>query len=244
MRKRVYRLNLHEFFLGSLDREAFMASMQGLGSQVVQAQVEAFRKKGLFSKDPFAVLQEHFLDRLAHGPQRRQVGLKLPEGAIFFTYLNNQNVSRAMEQVEDLLRRSNDHWTHKINQEWIPEALECCRGTMRYFKLQLRRNLISEKNYLLDPYFSELQNAAKSKVVHNGWIGDQNPLEDFAEEKNFSYLRRQVNIWGDSIKLRYGRCPADSPYLWGHMSDYVAQMATVFDGFRLDNAHSTPMHVC
>jgi len=115
---------------------------------------------------------------------------------------------------------------------------------MRYFKLQLKRYLISKENYLLDPYFSALKNEARSKVVHNGWIADHNPLVDFAEEKDFPYLRRHVNIWGDSIKLRYGTCPADSPYLWAHMSEYVTQMATLFDGFRLDNAHSTPMHVC
>lgn len=28
------------------------------------------------------------------------------------------------------------------------------------------------------------------------------------------------------------------------MGEYVTQMATLFDGFRLDNAHSTPIHVC
>lgn len=27
------------------------------------------------------------------------------------------------------------------------------------------------------------------------------------------------------------------------MSDYVKDMATVFDGFRLDNCHNTPLHV-
>ena len=28
------------------------------------------------------------------------------------------------------------------------------------------------------------------------------------------------------------------------MSTYVSDMARIFDGFRLDNAHSTPVHVC
>jgi glycogen debranching enzyme len=68
-------------------------------------------------------------------------------------------------------------------------------------------------------------------------------LEDFALT-GWHYLRRTINIWGDSVKLRYGDCPADSPYLWEHMTRYVQAMAGIFDGFRLDNAHSTPIHVC
>jgi len=28
------------------------------------------------------------------------------------------------------------------------------------------------------------------------------------------------------------------------MEKYVSSMASIFDGFRLDNAHSTPIHVC
>ena len=122
--------------------------------------------------------------------------------------------------------------------------MENCRGTMNYFILQLKRNKITFKNHLLDPYFSELRDAKKSKVVHNGWIADHDIAVDFAEEQHFSFLRRKVNIWGDSIKLRYGKTPADSPHLWKHMSRYVARMAKIFDGFRLDNAHSTPLHVC
>jgi glycogen debranching enzyme len=57
------------------------------------------------------------------------------------------------------------------------------------------------------------------------------------------YLDRSINIWSDSVKLRFGDCPADSPYLWERMSQYVYEMAVIFDGFRLDNAHSTPIHV-
>ena len=83
-----------------------------------------------------------------------------------------------------------------------------------------------------------------SKVVHNGWIGDHDPQEDFAFEENFHFLRRSINIWGDSIKLRYGDSPEESPFLWQHMEKYVSQMASVFDGFRLDNAHSTPINLC
>jgi len=126
----------------------------------------------------------------------------------------------------------------------MAEAMENCRGTMNYFILQRKKNLITSKNQLLDPYFQTLANEAQSKVVHNGWIADHDPRVDFALEQDFPYLRRQVNIWGDSIKLRFGESPASSPYLWAHMGEYVSQMAALFDGFRLDNAHSTPIHVC
>ena len=70
-----------------------------------------------------------------------------------------------------------------------------------------------------------------------------NCMEDFAMQ-GWHYLRRTIVIWEDSVKLRYGKGPEDSPYLWRHMSKYVSDMALVFDGFRLDNAHSTPIHAC
>lgn len=39
--------------------------------------------------------------------------------------------------------------------------------------------------------------------------------------EGWNYLRRHINIWADNIKLRYGACPGDSPYLWNHMTQYV-----------------------
>ncbi len=52
-----------------------------------------------------------------------------------------------------------------------------------------------------------------------------------------------MHIWGDLLKLDYGAGPAACPGLWGYMEAYVASMAGLFDGFRLDNLHSTPLHV-
>ena len=47
-----------------------------------------------------------------------------------------------------------------------------------------------------------------------------NPLEDFGMV-GWHYLDRSINIWSDSVKLRFGDCPEDSPYLWERMSEYV-----------------------
>jgi hypothetical protein len=47
-------------------------------------------------------------------------------------------------------------------------------------------------------------------LANNGWIWANNPLEDFAGPQSRAYLRREVIVWGDCVKLRYGRGPVFS----------------------------------
>lgn len=61
--------------------------------------------------------------------------------------------------------------------------------------------------------------------------------------KQFYYLRRRVNVWGDLIRIRYGDKPIDSPYAWEYMTKYVQENAKAFEGFRLDNCHGTQLNV-
>jgi glycogen debranching enzyme len=103
----------------------------------------------------------------------------------------------------------------------------------------------------VESYFTRLPHNDRTKkhdptalsVANNGWIWDADPLQNFALPPSKAYLRREVIVWGDCVKLRYGDGPASNPWLWEHMTNYVKMLAIQFDGFRIDNCHSTPLHV-
>jgi glycogen debranching enzyme len=81
--------------------------------------------------------------------------------------------------------------------------------------------------------------------ANNGFIFNDSSLENFAAapSNGVAYMRRQLVIWGDCVKLNYGAKPEDSPALWERMMLYVQQSARTFHGLRVDNCHSTPLAV-
>ena len=100
---------------------------------------------------------------------------------------------------------------------------------------------------IVEPYFTRLPEAKKDplkySLANNGWIWNANPLANFAMSPSKAYLRREVIVWGDCVKLRYGSGPEDNPWLWDYMIKYATTLASAFQGFRIDNCHSTPLHV-
>ncbi|KAL7749490.1 bifunctional 4-alpha-glucanotransferase/amylo-alpha-1,6-glucosidase [Sorochytrium milnesiophthora] len=113
-----------------------------------------------------------------------------------------------------------------------------------------QRGTVTASNPLISSYFTRIQPKPGSShprdalaVANNGWIWNANPMVDFASAGSNAYLRREVIVWGDCVKLRYGKSRDDSPWLWDHMAAYTKLMAKLFHGFRIDNCHSTPIHV-
>jgi glycogen debranching enzyme len=110
---------------------------------------------------------------------------------------------------------------------------------------------VNDANPLIEPYFTRLplnettkkHNPEALALVNNGWVWAADAMRDNAGPKSRAYLRREVIVWGDCVKLRYGSGPQDNPFLWEHMGKYTRLMAKYFQAFRIDNCHSTPIHL-
>ena len=57
--------------------------------------------------------------------------------------------------------------------------------------------------------------------MNNGWVEGNDSRELFILSNEYFYLRRRVNVWGDTIRLRYEKQPSDSPVAWAHMLECV-----------------------
>ncbi|EGN96521.1 glycoside hydrolase family 13 protein [Serpula lacrymans var. lacrymans S7.3] len=138
--------------------------------------------------------------------------------------------------------------------EWDEDtkiALGNMKNRLRYTRLDEggpKLGEITKYSPLVESYFTRLlhqpdADPMKYSLANNGWIWNADPLQNFALLPSRAYLRREVIVWGDCVKLRYGSGPSDNPWLWSYMTSYVTSLAHTFDGFRIDNCHSTPLHV-
>ncbi|KAK4193240.1 glucanotransferase domain of glycogen debranching enzyme-domain-containing protein [Podospora australis] len=136
----------------------------------------------------------------------------------------------------------------------IADTLQQLFNRIKYVRLDAngpKQGPITKDSPLIETYFTRLPRnevTAKHKkedlvLVNNGWVWGGNALVDNAGPESRVYLRREVIVWGDCTKLRYGKGPEDSPFLWEHMTKYARTLAKYFAGFRIDNCHSTPLHV-
>ncbi|KAJ3786515.1 glycoside hydrolase family 13 protein [Lentinula aff. detonsa] len=141
-----------------------------------------------------------------------------------------------------------------LYEEWEEDtkiAFDNVKNRLTYARLDEngpKLGEITKTNPLVESYFTRCGPKPDSdplvySLANNGWIWAADPLQNFALLPSKAYLRREVIVWGDCVKLRYGSGPEDNPWLWSHMTSYVKSLASTFDGFRIDNCHSTPLHV-
>ncbi|EJF64264.1 glycoside hydrolase family 13 protein [Dichomitus squalens LYAD-421 SS1] len=138
-----------------------------------------------------------------------------------------------------------------LYEEWNEDtkaALVQIGNRVKYTRLEEhgpKLGPITKANPIAEPYFTRLKDTEPEiySVANNGWIWNADPLANFALWPSKAYLRREVIVWSDCVKLRYGDGPSSNPWLWEYITKYVTDLAATFDGFRIDNCHSTPLHV-
>jgi glycogen debranching enzyme len=161
------------------------------------------------------------------------------------------------EELKTVLNEINLEFYKQYDDD-VASIFSSLANTIRWQRISSdgpRLGVVTSETPLVWSYFTRgFQPDSKSKVkanefqpeqvwANNGWIWNGNPLVDFASRNSRAYFRREVIVWGDCVKLRYGLGPQDSPWLWEYMTQYTHLMAKYFHAFRIDNCHSTPRHV-
>ncbi|OLY78089.1 Glycogen debranching enzyme [Smittium mucronatum] len=182
-----------------------------------------------------------------------------PESQAFFALLKKVlggNVSK--DKFLDMAKKIADLVNLKYYREYdddVSSIITNIRNTVNFERFSKEnwkyQKPIDHLYTICDPYFTVLpKNEETSKfsddeliLANNGWIWGGDPLNNFANSTCKSYVRREVIVWGDCVKLNYGNSPSDNPWLWGYMKEYTTRMARLFQGFRIDNCHSTPLEL-
>lgn len=247
------KLRIHEFYQVDIQRH-FAAFSDALRT------TDPFEIDANYKEVKFTTLKDY---------RRFNVTVDVNECLKIFNIFRSDcfdNDSR-MKKCSELFYNCLSEYNNKIKSEiddLLNYAVENALAGVRYERVQNdgpKFRTIEFRFPLFTPYFTHTGTEGKSLeeieemvynkegaffMAHNGWVMGHDPLIDFAKYQpgiGNVYLKRELIAWGDSVKLRYGDKPEDSPYLWQRMKDYVDTTAKYFDGVRLDNCHSTPLHV-
>ncbi|KAF2015749.1 glycoside hydrolase family 133 protein [Aaosphaeria arxii CBS 175.79] len=177
--------------------------------------------------------------------------------ALFGRFDSRSDATPDEKAAHDAIRRVAEEVNLQFYREYdgdIAEMLEQLFNRIKYVRIDdhgPKQGEITEASPLIESYFTRLplnqttekHNPEALALVNNGWVWAADAMRDNAGPKSRAYLRREVIVWGDCVKLRYGDGPKDNPYLWEHMAAYTRLMAKYFSGFRIDNCHSTPIHL-
>ncbi|XP_069029313.1 glycogen debranching enzyme isoform X1 [Embiotoca jacksoni] len=202
--------------------------------------------------------------KIIQDPHYHRYGNTVDMDSALETFVPHSSSPQAIEEccawLKQKLNELNQEQHHVVHQHQ-EQAANCIVGNVVYERLAEhgpKLGPVTRKHPLVTRYFTfpyqdmtleqEMQLLDQPDktchfLAHNGWVMSDDPLRNFAEPGSNVYLRRELICWGDSVKLRYGSGPEDCPYLWAHMQKYTEITAKYFHGVRLDNCHSTPLHV-
>lgn len=210
----------------------------------------------LSPKEQSQIVREHGIpaSKQVYGRFGRSVDATF--GAAILTVLHgdyDQDTSAAEASLSKLLDAVNVPLYEEYDTD-IADIMDQLFNRIKYLRIDdhgPKMGPVSKDSPLIETYFTRLPLNETTKkhspkalaLVNNGWIWNADAMRDNAGPDSKAYLRREVIVWGDCVKLRYGKSPEDNPFLWDFMTKYTQLMAKYFNGFRIDNCHSTPLVV-
>ena len=246
----VNRANLHEFFMMNFDQnKKILNDFYEKFNRERNKYTHKINSIRVFNdKDAMEYIFNNCIEEI--GYERNGVKINGEKFGCCLIKLFNFNVNNRNQffnKAENFMYQCNERWKNTI-PEWIKGGMNNIRGGMHWEFIQNHNKAVRVKKPLVPPYFAVFDKNDKRKIFAcNGWVGESedpnNPAPNFTEKGTYYYFKRKINIWSDCPKLNYGNSPSDCPYLIKHMTKYVQQMAKMFNGFRLDNAHSTPIFI-
>ncbi|KAI0482511.1 glycoside hydrolase family 13 protein [Xylariaceae sp. FL0804] len=258
----IAEIRLWEYYALDVDRdvdaalESWAAGQLSVPNGSIEGGLDHLKNASL--KEQATYLTQNGLlgnDRLG-GRFRRHIDPKVSAAlaaVIFGKYRGEADEAAIRSKLVQILDVVNVPFYEEYDTE-IGGILQQLFNRIKYVRLDdhgPKLGAIDQDNPLIETYFTRLdKNQASSDLkpedlvlVNNGWVWAGNALVDNAGPQSRVYLHREVIVWGDCVKLRYGSGPQDSPWLWEYMTKYARMLAKYFAGFRIDNCHSTPLHV-
>ncbi|KAL8671009.1 MAG: hypothetical protein Q9168_004480 [Polycauliona sp. 1 TL-2023] len=249
-------VNIWEYYVVKVSRDAQAAvdawtsgltkadsQVEGAKDWSLAQKVEFLRQNALIGKDEFA------------GRFHRNVDPNVAAALLtsVFGHGDTNIQQAALDAVTNWLNTLNVPYYKEYDAD-VAIIKQQVQDRVRYLRLDHdgpRLGPINKENAFIESYFTRLPLNETTKkhnpkalfLVNNGWVWAADAMKDNAGSSSRTYLRRQVIVWGDCVKLRYGKGPEDNPHLWDFMTRYTRLMAKYFAGFRIDNCHSTPLHV-
>lgn len=251
----IVAIRLWEYYALDVDREADSAIEAWVSGDVSSPpDLEAVKEKPLYEQAQMMIKYGiHGNDRLGERFRRKiNPGYS---GSLLAVLLGKYSgdggpdKSAAREKIRTVLDEANMAFYKEYDSD-VGETLQQLFNRIKYDRLDddgPRLGTITAEKPMVESYFTRLPRDETTKdrkdeelvLISNGWIWNANALVDNAGPHSRAYLRREVISWGDCVKLRYGACRDDNPWLWDYMARYSRLMARYFHGFRIDNCHST-----
>ncbi|GAM43277.1 Gdb1 homolog [Talaromyces pinophilus] len=256
MRKHVIdAIKLWEFYVVDVKENAARIIKEWTTSSATAKPIEGAQSWGLKQKADF--IRQNALPNASRilGRFDRQVDEK--EASHLLTALYGPKDKADSSTVESEIGRILDEVNQPFYEEYdadVKVILDQLLNRIKYVRIDdhgPKLGPVTKSSALIETYFTRLpvnettkrHNPKSLALVNNGWIWNADAMKDNAGPDSRAYLRREVIVWGDCVKLRYGSSPEDNPFLWEYMAKYTRLMAKYFSGFRVDNCHSTPLPV-